>query len=176
MNVFSPAQIAGYAAFFLGVTAFLQKNDRRLKFFSASQSLVYCLHFLMLGNLPASASSLIASARSFLALKYRSLYVVSAVVLVNLAAGAAFARGAGAGWLPVIASCMGTIAIFTMEGVPLRSVLLVCTLMWLANNILSRSIGGTLLELFIASINISTMIRMSRAEARRQPGMADPTP
>lgn len=159
MNVFSPAQIAGYFSFALGVTAFLQKDDRRLKFFNASQSLVYSLHFLMLGNLPASASALISSGRSLLALKYRSLYLASAIVFVNVAAGSMLVRS-GAGSLPVVASCAATIAIFTLEGVPLRLVLLGCTLMWLTNDILSRSIGGTLLELFVAAVNISTMIRI----------------
>lgn len=161
MRILSPAQIAGYVAFVLGVTAFLQKHDRRLKFFNANQSLVYALHFFMLGNLPASASALISSVRSFLALKYRSLYLAAAIILVNLAAGAAFARGAG--WLPVIASCAASAAIFTMQGIPMRLVLLTCTLMWLTNDILSRSIGGTLLEVFVASANISTMVRMGRA-------------
>jgi hypothetical protein len=40
----------------------------------------------------------------------------------------------------------------------------------LANNIISGSIGGTLLELANATINISTMIRMvrsARAQSRR---------
>jgi hypothetical protein len=53
-------------------------------------------------------------------------------------------------------------AIFTMRGVPFRCVLLVSTLLWLANNIISGSIGGTLLEVANATINIWTMIRMVR--------------
>ncbi len=161
MNAFSPAQMVGYLALGLGITAFLQKNDSRLKFFNASQSLLYALHFLMLGNPPAAASALIASTRSFLALRYRSLYLAAVIVAVNLAAGAVFVH-TGAGWLPVIASCAATIAIFTLQDIPLRLVLLACTLLWLTNDILSRSIGGTILELFIAGINISTMVRMSR--------------
>jgi hypothetical protein len=57
-----------------------------------------------------------------------------------------------------------------MRGVPFRAVLLSSTLLWLANNIISGSIGGTLLELANATINISTMIRMvrsARAQSRR---------
>lgn len=174
MNALSPAQIAGYFALVLGIIAFLQKSDKRLKFFNASQSLVYALHFLMLGNLPAAVSALISSARSFLALRFRSLYLAAAIIVVNVIAGAAFIRS-GAGYLPVVASCLATVAIFTMEGVPMRLVLLSCTFMWLANNLLSRSIGGTVLETFIATINISTMIRMSRARLQgisfEEPGL-----
>jgi hypothetical protein len=163
MDFYSPAQVAGYVAFLLGVTAFLQRRDRRLKFFNACQSLAYALHFLLLGNLSASSTALISSVRSFLATRYQSWLLAVAIIAVNLCAAAAFVRSA-AGWLPVIGSCTATVALFTMRGIPLRSVLLACTLMWLANNIISRSIGGTLLELVAATVNTSTMIRMVRQD------------
>jgi hypothetical protein len=168
MPPLSPAQIVGYAAFILGVAAFLQKRDRRLKLFHGSQCLVYAWHFSMLGNLPACASALISSLRSFLAVKSRSPWLAAAIVCVSLAAGAVFARGI-VGWLPVMASSFATVAIFCMRGVPMRLVLLGCTLLWLANNILCGSIGGTLLEAIIAVVNASTMVRMFRAGAAGMP-------
>lgn len=169
MALFSPAQFFGYIAFILGVTAFRQKTDRRLKLFSATQCVFYAVHFVLLRNLPASASSSISGVRSFLALKTRSRLLAAGIILVNLAAGIVFAK-TGAGWLTIIASCAGTLAMFTMEGVPMRIVLLACTFLWLANNIISRSIGGTLLESAIAITNISTMVRMLR------PASSEPAP
>ena len=163
MTPSSPAQVVGYFAFVLGIAAFLQKSDGRLKLYNASQGLIYSLHFVLLGNFAASASALVSSARSFLALRFRSLILAAATVAVHLGVGAAFARSPAA-WLPVVGSCCATVAIFTLDGIPLRSVLLLSTMMWLANNILSRSIGGTALELGVASANISTMLRMSRSE------------
>jgi hypothetical protein len=174
MGLFSPAQVVGYIALALGITAFLQKSDHRLKFFSATQCLVYALHFVLLGNLPASTSSLVASVRTFLALRYRSVVLGVVIIGVNLGMGAAFARNA-AGWLPVIGSCITTMAIFRMKGVPFRLVLLASTLLWLANDIISGSIGGTVLELANATINITTMIRMVRSSPRAHsqcPGVA----
>ena len=174
MRPFSPAQIVGYVALALGITAFLQKSDDRLNLFNATQGLVYALHFVLLGNLPASTSSLISSLRSFLALRYRSLLLGAVIIGANVGLGAAFA-GNTAGWLPVIGSCIATIAIFTMRGVPFRSVLLASTLLWLANNIIAGSIGGTVLELANATVNISTMIRMVRSSPgtrSRCPGVA----
>jgi hypothetical protein len=161
MGLFAPAQVVGYIALVLGIAAFLQKSDRRWKMFSAAQGVVYTLHFLLLGNLPASASSLVAASRTFLALRYRSLWLAAATLVVNVGMGAVFARNA-AGWLPVTGSCIATVAIFTMRGVRFRCVLLVSTLLWLANNIITGSIGGTLLELANAIINISTIIRMAK--------------
>ena len=162
MDFFSPAQIAGYVALALGVTAFLQKSDRRLKFFNAVQSLVYALHFALLGNLPASASALVSSSRSFLSLRYRSLWLCAAYVAAIVGVGAVFVKSP-AGWLPVIGSAVATIAIFTMRGIPFRCVLLLSTLLWLANNAISGSVGGTVLEIVNAVVNIFTIIRMVRA-------------
>jgi hypothetical protein len=165
MGLFSPAQLAGYIALALGITAFLQTSDQRLKLFNATQGLVYALHFLLLGSLPACASALLSSIRSFLALRYRSWLLGAAIVCVNIGLGAAFSKSA-AGWLPVIGSSIATFAIFTMKGVPFRCVLLVSTLLWLAHNIITGSIGGTILEVANATINILTMIRMVRSSPK----------
>jgi hypothetical protein len=175
MALFSPAQVVGYIALALGITAFLQKSDDRLKLFNATQGLVYALHFVLLGNLPASTSALLSSLRSFLALRYRSWLLGAAIIVANVGLGAVFARHT-AGWLPVVGSSIATIAIFTMRGVPFRCVLLASTLLWLANNILTGSIGGTLLELANAAVNISTIIRMVRSspEARVAPAWQFP--
>lgn len=167
MEIFSLAQCLGYLAFILGVTAFLQGTDRRLKLFSASQCLVYSAHFLLLGNLPASASTLVSSTRSLLSLKRRSLWLAALFIVVNLAAGAALAK-TPAGWLPIVSSCAATVAMFGMRGIPMRLVLLGCTLLWLVNNILSGSIGGTSLEIVIAVANGTTIARMLRTGAKRR--------
>jgi len=164
MNLFSPAQVVGYIALILGVTAFLQKSDQRLKFFNATQSLVYGLHFVLLGHLPACASSLVSSLRSFLALRSRSLWLGAIMIAANLGLGVAFVTS-WAGWLPVVGSCIATYAIFTMRGIPFRIVLLTSTLFWLANNLITGSIGGTILEVANATINISTIVRLARSRA-----------
>ena len=160
----SPAQCVGYLAFILGVSAFAQKNDRRLKVLNALECLVYAVHFTLLGNLPASASAMVSSVRSFLALKTHARWLAAAVIAVNLGLGFAFAKSA-AGWLPVLGSCLATVAVFLMRGIPMRLVLLVATLFWLANNIVSRSIGGTLLESVIAAVSVTTIWRMLRSRS-----------
>lgn len=162
MGLFSPAQLVGYIALVLGITAFLQKSDDRWKLFNGTQGLVYGLHFILMGNFPAAGSALLSSMRSFLARRYRSWVLGSVIIGANVVLGAQFARNR-AGWLPVIGSCIATVAIFTMSGVPFRCVLLASTLLWLTNNILTGSIGGTVLECCNAAINIWTMTRMVRS-------------
>jgi hypothetical protein len=164
---FSAAQCVGYVAFVVGVSAFLQKSDRKLKALNATQSLVYSVHFILLGNFPASACSLLSGFRSFASLKTRSPLLAAVIIALNVAFGLVFAKN-GVGWLPVLGACLGTIGFFLMRGVRMRLVLLAGTFLWLANNILSGSIGGTALEATIATVNIVTMTRifLSRSETR----------
>jgi hypothetical protein len=164
---FSPAQCVGYAAFVLGVASFLQKDDRRFKLFMAAECLAYIIHFTLLGRPTAVASSTMSLLRSVLALYTRSKWVALAVIAANLALGLAFATRAS-DWLPLGASCIGTLALFLMEGVRMRVAMLCGTVLWIVNNVIAGSVGGTALELVIAAVNLVTIRRMLR-EARTRP-------
>ena len=164
LHFFSLAQTIGYLAFALGVTAFLQKNDRRLKQYNALQSIAYALHFFLLNNAPASACSVLGAFRSMLALKSSSPWLAALMVGLNLAFGFYLVH-TPLGWLPVFASCLGAVAFFVLTGITMRVTLFVCTLGWLTNNILSGSIGGTALESVIAVVNLWTISRMFVAKA-----------
>jgi len=163
-SMFSPAQCLGYLAFVLGVAGFLQKSDHRLKVLIASESLVYVLHFWLLGVPPASASALITAVRTALSLRLRAAWLSVLFVAIHIGAGLTFAK-TFSGWVPVIGSCLSTVAVFQMRGVAMRLMMLLSTGCWLANNILSGSIGGVALESVIAIANATTILRMVRANA-----------
>ncbi|EJW10293.1 hypothetical protein A33M_0230 [Rhodovulum sp. PH10] len=173
MDFFSPAQCAGYVAFVFGFSAFLQKRDTPLKALNAAECLAYTLHFALLGNPPAAACALISSARSVLAVTVRAKGIVWIVLAVIAATGFVVVR-TPLGILPVIATCSATLAMFLMRGIPMRLALLLATALWLVNNIASGSIGGTLLESFIALANVSTMVRMLLDAAREKKKRSGP--
>jgi len=158
-SIFSRAQCLGYLAFVLGVAAFLQKRDRRLKVLVASESLVYALHFQLLGVPPASANALITAVRTALSLKLRAVGLSVLFVLLHLGVGLYLAKTAS-GWLTVVGSCVSTVAVFQMHGLAMRLMMLFSTGCWLVNNILSQSIGGAALESVIAIANATTIVRI----------------
>jgi hypothetical protein len=127
----------------------------------AAQCLAYIVHFALLGRPTAVASSTMSLLRSVLALYTRSIWVACAVIAANLALGVTLATRA-ADWLPLGASCIGTLALFLMEGVRMRLAMLCGTGLWIVNNVIAGSIGGTALELVIAAVNILTIRRMMR--------------
>jgi hypothetical protein len=160
---FSPAQCVGYVAFVLGVSSFLQKDDRRFKIFMAAECFAYVVHFALLGNPTAVASSTMSVLRSLLALRTRSVWVAAAVIAANLALGVWLAKQPS-DWLPLTASCLGTFALFLLKGVPMRLLMLCGTGCWVANNIIVGSIGGTALEVIVGIVNVVTIMRMVREE------------
>ncbi|WP_093555632.1 YgjV family protein [Pseudoduganella namucuonensis] len=166
MDWFSPAQCVGYVAFVLGVGSFLQMDDRRFKLFMAGECLAYVVHFALLGNPTAVASSCMSLLRSLVSLRTRALWVALAFVAANLALGLALAKQAS-DWLPLAASCLGTLALFLLQGIAMRLVMLCGTALWIANNVIAGSIGGTALEVVIAVVNAATIVRMARQERPR---------
>lgn len=164
----SPAQLVGYLAFVLGVGSFLQHDDRRFKLFMTGECLAYVLHFALLGNPTAVVSSTLSTLRSFLSMHTRSAWVAAGVVAANLGFGLAIAR-TPADWLPLLASCLGTLALFLLQGWRMRLVMLVGTGLWIANNLIAGSIGGTALEVVVAAVNLRTTWRLWRAERASAP-------
>lgn len=160
-EVFSLTQLVGYAAFVLGVGSFLQKNDRHFKLYMTGECVAYVLHFWLLGNPTAVASSLVSTARSALSLYTRALWVALAVVAVNLVLGFSLVK-VWWNWLPLLASCIGTLALFLLSGIRMRIVMLFGTLLWIVNNVLAGSYGGTALEAVILVVNSHTIWRLRR--------------
>ena len=157
--LFSPAQLVGYVALVLGVLAFLQKSDKRLKVLISVEGVAYVIHFVLLGNYPASGSAAVSCLRTLSSIRFRSAWLMAAFIGANLMVGVVFAKGV-AGWIPVVGSALATFAVFRLRGVVMRLALLACTALWLTNNILSGSLGGTLLESVIALANVTTTARM----------------
>jgi len=159
------AQLFGYCAFVLGVASFLQKSDVRFKVFMAAECVAYVVHFGLLGNPTAAASSLVSVTRSVVSIYSRSLWIALGFVAINLALGYRLAT-VWWNWLPLIASCIGTLALFLLHGVRMRLLMLVGTALWIANNVMSGSIGGTALELVIAVTNSYTIFKLWRHTPR----------
>jgi hypothetical protein len=64
--------------------------------------------------------------------------------------------------IPLTATAIATVAMFRLHGLKLRYVMLLCTFLWLINNILTGSIGGTAMESMIAVMSSITIFRLRR--------------
>ena len=115
------------------------------------QAAAYALHYTLLGNFGAAGSAGVLQR----ALRRRGLFPLApgsppSSSASTSASAASWAEGIP-GWLPVIGNSIGTLALFFLHGIAMRATLLSATAMILTTNVLSGSIGGTVLEIFIAT-------------------------
>lgn len=155
-------QFFGLISFVLGALCFCQKNDRRFKLFMLIMNLNHMIHFILMEAINSALSALLAMVRTYISIKIKSLYFAVFFILLTLMLNS-FWVNEWFDWLSVIGSCFGTFALFCLQGIKLRLVMLLGTLCWLANNIIIGSIGGVMLELMILIISLLTIIRLKRA-------------
>jgi hypothetical protein len=161
----APAQWPGYLAFGFGLACFAQTDDRRFKVFMALECAAYALHFALLGQATAVASMLLSLGRSLAALHAPVAWRPAAglgFIAANLVAGAWLYAGP-LSLLPIAASVIGTTALFFLQGVAMRVLMLLGTALWLVNNLLVGSVGGSLLEACLLLANGLTIVRLLRA-------------
>ena len=157
------AQLVGMLSFALGILCFYQKDDKNLKVMMVLMLTSHALHFALLGALIASLTSILSVLRTIVSLKTSSPLVAYVFIALTSAIGLYLFKS----WvdiLPIIGACIGTYALFCMQGIAMRIAFTVGGLCWLANNILVGSIGTTLLELVIFIVNLLTIYRLYREQ------------
>ncbi len=159
MPEFNLAQALGMLSFFLGVTCFFQKDDKKLKWIMLSVNLNNVLHFALLGAWTAVVASVFSVLRTGLAIKTSSRLAAIGFIVLIIGFGVYVADS----WLdlfPVAGACIGTYALFCLRMIQMRIAFLIAALCWLTNNILVGSIGGTLLEATLIGVNLHTIYRL----------------
>lgn len=158
-------QFLGVLAFILGVVCFYQRNDKTLKIVMLVQNITYMSHFWLLGANVAAISALISTIRTATSIYISSKYVALFFVVLGLIFGYIITDSM---WqiFPIIASVIGTISLFLLQGIPMRLFMLVGSFCWLINNILVSSLGGILLESTVITMNTITIIRLLRQKYR----------
>lgn len=138
------AQMAGWLAAAAAIIAMLQKSDLRLKQGLIIHTVLYGIHFALLGLPTAVISCVIALARISLSIYTRSL-LCAAVLIISVATALAVSRST-VEILPLAASVVLTLSLFRFDGIKLRLGLLAGSVLWLIHNIYVQSWGGICLE------------------------------
>ncbi len=155
------AQALGFLSFGLGIMCFFQKNDLSLKIIMLTMNLNMVVHFALLDAWTASIASGLSAIRTCLSIKYSSRLMAYMFIVVIAGLGI-YASSNLQDLIPILAACVGTYALFCLSGISMRLAFLFGALCWLTNNILVGSIGGTLLEITLLSVNLSTIYRLYR--------------
>jgi hypothetical protein len=155
------AQTFGFVSLTLGLSTFYQKDDRKLKWVMLLLNISHLIHFLLLGSLTSVLGALLSALRTGAAIYTKSIWVACLFIIATLVIGANFAEN----WyqmLPLAGTIVGTFSIFLLKGIALRIGFLIGAGCWLGNNLIIGSIGGSLLEMAVITMNIITIYRLYR--------------
>ena len=139
------AQMAGWLAAAAAIIAMLKKSDLRLKQGLIIHTVLYGVHFALLGLPTAVVSCVIALARITLSIYTRSLLCAAALIIISAAMALALSRST-VDILPLAASVVLTLSLFRFDGIKLRLGLLAGSILWLIHNVYFQSWGGICLE------------------------------
>jgi hypothetical protein len=152
-------QGVGGLAFCIGVMAFWQKDDMRFRY----QMMIFCfvmsIHFILMGAMVAAIGVIINAIRSYVSIKTQSRKVmwffIGLMWVMTLPNITQFFE-----FITVLGSSVATWALFTKQGVTLRSFILFNSLCWISHNIWLGSIGGSLVEGAFIVTNLVTIYRL----------------
>lgn len=154
-------QSLGLIALCVGLTVFLQRSDRKLKYRLALYTAIMSCHFFLLNAYPAGISTALNSTRTIVSIYYRR--VLAMYVFMLLAMGLSlFKLTHGMELLPIAGTLMSTYAFFKLRGLKMRYLMWVSTLCWTIYNIWLGSIGGSMIEGIFLIMNGVTTYRLRK--------------
>ncbi|MFB0710312.1 YgjV family protein [Buttiauxella noackiae] len=164
MTAYWVAQGVGVLAFVVGITTFINRDERRFKLQLAAYSAIIGIHFFLMGASPAGMSAELNAIRTVISLRTRSLWVMGIFIALTLGLGLSKFNHAME-LLPIFGTVASTWALFRCKGLTTRCVMWCSTACWVTHNFWLGSIGGTLIEgsfLVMNGLNIIRFWRMQR--------------
>lgn len=135
------AQLIGFFAFLFTLLGFMQKNDTTLKRLLAVGSLLWTIHYYLLGAETAALITIIISIRQFLAsivdIQTKSK-MKNFLFSIFMGANIIILYYTWQGYisiLPFLASTIATIGMFFVSGIALRKTILGAEASWFAHNL-----------------------------------------
>jgi hypothetical protein len=150
------SQVFSAAAIALGVSAYLQRKEIRLKLMLSGAAACQAVHFVLLGATQGAFQTSLTSFRFLVSAWRQSDAFFWVFILLGVALGIWKYRSP-IDLLPVLANSIACYAVFRLHGLAMRCWLLVVTLCWFVYNAWNLSIVGCVLELTYASMNLLAM-------------------
>jgi hypothetical protein len=157
------AQTIGFIASIVGASAFLHRDDQKLRYYLTVFTFLMAIHFFMLGLWTAALMALLGSARNYVSSLTNNFWVM----LIFLLAAWLVALPNSNEWvhlLPVIGVSLGTWAVFREKGLRMRFLMSMGTVCWFSHNHLVGSIGGVVIEGIFLVVNGRTMFKLYREQ------------
>ncbi len=156
-------QVLGLIAMGLELYSANQKSDKKLIRLIALSSVVFAVHFYFLSAIPAALSEIITAIRFYIADKYRKIWVGLLFIGFYILC-AIFVTDRLFDVFPFVASIFGTIAVFFLNGIPMRILFICGQSLWAVYNFIVFSLGGFILCLALIMMTATTIYRLYKVK------------
>lgn len=134
MTAYWLAQGVGVIAFLIGITTFINRDERRFKKQLSVYNAIIGVHFFLMGAWPAGSSAMLNCVRTLITLRTRSLWVMALFIVLTGGLGIAKFHHPME-LLPVIGTIVSTWALFRCTGLTTRCVIWCSTCCWVIHNL-----------------------------------------
>ncbi|AKL15024.1 TPA: YgjV family protein [Kluyvera intermedia] len=165
MSAYWLAQGVGVLAFIIGITTFINRDEKRFKLQLSLYSATIGAHFFLMGALPAGMSAELNAVRTIISMHTRKLWVMAVFIVLTLFFGLIKLHHP-VELLPIIGTVASTWALFRCKGLSVRCIMWCSTACWVTHNLWLGSIGGTLIEGSFLVVNGLNIIRFWRMQKR----------
>ena len=159
-------QILGYVASAILLSGYAIKSDVKTKTVLIFSSVIFVIHFFLLGAFTASAVCAVNTMRNASSIffhKSKAVFIVFAMLYI---ASGYFTYDTFIGVLPSIGALLTCAGMFLLGGIPFRVLVVVSTVLWLIHNIMVGSIGGTINFIILLLIGLVTIWRLYKDDKK----------
>lgn len=147
------SQAFSAVAIVLGVFAYLENKEAKLKFMLSGAAACQAIHFVLLGATQGAFQSSLTSLRFLVSAWRKSNAFFWVFVLLGSMVGI-WKYQSPIDYFPILANLMACYAVFRSHGIAMRYWLLAVTFCWFVYNAWNLSVFGCVLELTYASMNL----------------------
>jgi uncharacterized MAPEG superfamily protein len=166
------SSILAVLAVTLGLIAYLDKSDVRLKVILFVQAILLGSHFAIEGSISASIITFLIAPLNLLSAFKISRPLYPAFALIILIAGL-FGFNGVQDIFPIAAVCISLYALYHLEGVYLRGSLIACSMLWIIHDVAYDLPIILFMDITILVLNVFATMQMIRAQ-NGSPSSASP--
>lgn len=149
-------QTLGFIALLFSLVAYALNNDNQTKYCLSLSALFFSIQYAYLDAYSVAVVQGINTIRCILAIKTSSTGILLTLYVLYWSIGILFYKSP-IDILPMIATTISSFALFKLKDIPMRTVMIIPSLIWLLISIINNSYGGTLLSIAFLAINLVTI-------------------
>lgn len=167
------AQVIGIVAMFFNVVSYQAKSRKNVILLQLVGSFLFTVNMFMLGAVMGTALNLVGAVRAVVYSNkekiknikavnflFIGIFILSYVISFTLLGTPANARNLVVEILPVVAMIATTVGFAMKDAASIRKLTLLSSPLWLTYDVISKSVGGSLCEVFTLVSAITGIIRL----------------